>query len=260
VSETSYQKREQRAHQLASQYGFAAEIFTFYSQLVRFQAGVYQGLKGQPEGFSGRLEIARLKSHAAAFFLMVEKHGPARLADVALSIRSNQADHGWPNLLYALWTEPRHVPSEPEEFLAHMFLQPYAEWVRSGLPPERGSSSQRLCPYCGRSPFAAVLRPLGDGASRSLLCSFCLAEWEFRRILCPSCSEEDNTRLPVYTAADFPNMRVECCDTCKKYLKATDLTKFGHADPLVDELASAPLDLWAQERGYSKLHPNLLGL
>jgi FdhE protein len=55
-------------------------------------------------------------------------------------------------------------------------------------------------------------------------------------------------------------MRVECCDACHAYIKSVDLTKNGLADPLVDELASVPLDLWAQEHGYAKLHPNLLGL
>src|ERR1700694_2572092 len=37
-------------------------------------------------------------------------------------------------------------------------------------------------------------------------------------------------------------------------------TKNGLAEPLIDELASVPLDLWAQEHGYAKLHPNLLGI
>jgi formate dehydrogenase maturation protein FdhE len=39
-----------------------------------------------------------------------------------------------------------------------------------------------------------------------------------------------------------------------------DLTKHGLAEPPVDELASVPLNLWAQERGYAKLQPNLLGM
>jgi len=34
----------------------------------------------------------------------------------------------------------------------------------------------------------------------------------------------------------------------------------GHADPIVDEIASAPLDLWARDRGYAKLQKNLLGM
>jgi FdhE protein len=105
-----------------------------------------------------------------------------------------------------------------------------------------------------------VLRQQGDGARRSLLCGFCLCEWEFRRIVCPNCDEKDHAKLPVYTAAEFPHIRVECCDACHTYIKSIDLSKNGLADPLVDEIASVPLDLWAEEHGYAKLCPNLLGM
>lgn len=53
---------------------------------------------------------------------------------------------------------------------------------------------------------------------------------------------------------------MECCDSCKTYIKTVDLTNSGRADPVVDEIASAPLDLWAREHGYAKVHPNVLGL
>jgi FdhE protein len=53
---------------------------------------------------------------------------------------------------------------------------------------------------------------------------------------------------------------VEACETCKRYLKTVDLTKNGLAIPEVDELAAIPLSLWAQEKGYTKLQTNLLGL
>jgi len=62
----------------------------------------------------------------------------------------------------------------------------------------------------------------------------------------------------VYTAEDFEHVRVECCDSCQRYLKTVDLTKSGLAEPLVDEIAAVPLDLWAQERGYTKLQSNLM--
>ena len=74
------------------------------------------------------------------------------------------------------------------------------------------------------------------------------------------CGEEDNRKLPVYTASDFDYVRVECCDTCKTYLKSVDLTKNGLAEPMVDEMAAAPLDLWAQQQGYSKLQFNVMGM
>jgi FdhE protein len=101
---------------------------------------------------------------------------------------------------------------------------------------------------------------LGEGAQRSLICSFCLAEWQFRRILCAGCGEEDYAKLPVYTAKELENVRVEACESCRTYIKTVDMTKSGRAEPIVDEMAAIPLDLWAQEQGYAKLVPNLLQL
>jgi FdhE protein len=78
-------------------------------------------------------------------------------------------------------------------------------------------------------------------------------------MLCPGCGEEDRDKLPVYSAAEFPHIRVEACDTCRRYIKAVDLTRDGNAVPEVDELAALTLDLWAAEHGYEKLAPNLFG-
>jgi len=53
---------------------------------------------------------------------------------------------------------------------------------------------------------------------------------------------------------------VEACDRCRSYIKTVDMTKSGRAEPIVDEMASIPLDLWAQKQGYTNLQPNLLQL
>ncbi len=203
-------------------------------------------------------ELPELLSSFPGFLALVEKQAPARLAEVARDLTHSPASH-WSDLLNHSWSivEP---PSDPEEFLALAFLQPYAEFVRSRVPLHLEGYSHALCPFCSRKPALAVLRPLGEGARRNLLCGFCLCEWEFRRIVCANCDEKDHAKLPVYTAAEFPHIRVECCDACRTYLKSVDLSKNGNADPLVDELASVPLDLWAQEHGYAKLRPNLLGM
>jgi len=63
----------------------------------------------------------------------------------------------------------------------------------------------------------------------------------------------------VYVAEQFPHIRVEACETCKVYIRTIDLTKDGHAVPVVDDLAAIPLSLWAQERGFTRMQPNLLG-
>ena len=113
------------------------------------------------------------------------------------------------------------------------------------------------CPFCFEKPLLAVLRPEGNGGRRTLLCGRCFTEWEFRRLLCPNCGEENRDKLPLYTAPEFPHIRVEACDTCRHYIKAVDLTRDGNAVPEVDEIAALALDLWAMQQGYQKLALNL---
>jgi formate dehydrogenase accessory protein FdhE len=153
---------------------------------------------------------------------------------------------------------PNPAEGDPmHAFYARVMAQADAEQRAHAAKIQGGV--QPVCPFCGEKPVAAVLRPEGDGAKRFLLCSLCFTEWEFRRLLCPSCGEEDKDKLPVYTAEEFPHVRVEACDTCRVYLKSIDLTKNGLAVPEVDEIASVVLDIWASEHGYTKLQTNLFG-
>lgn len=276
---TVYQRRIRRAEELASQQAFAAEILGFYVQIARFQDELYRKLDGSA-GVSPALSRAErpadgqrdagataapelitapdLMAGFPRFLNVVEDYGPARVAQVAhdLRVASSQARS---DLLNTFWSS-RQPPSDPEHFLAHAFLQPWAELLRSRAMLQLAGYSQSMCPFCDRKPALGVMRQQGDGASRNLVCGLCLTEWEFRRIVCPGCGEENYAKLPVYTAAELPHIRVECCDSCQTYIKSVDLTKNGLADPLVDELASVPLNLWAQERGYAKLQLNLLGM
>lgn len=264
VADTPWQKRIRRAEHLAAQHPFAAEILGFYIHLAHFQQSLYQRIERvsanqTPVALSDPLELPELLASFPPFLSVVEQNGPARLAQVAHDLRNSPSDL-WSNLLNHSWSETGNPPGAPEEFLAFAFLQPYAEFVRSRAPLQLDGYTHPLCPFCNRKPIVAVLRPQGDGARRNLVCGFCLCEWEFRRIVCAACGQEDQAKLPVYTAGHFPHLRVECCDACHTYIKSVDLTKNGLADSLVDELASLPLDLWAQEHGYAKLHPNLFGL
>jgi len=264
VAETVWQQRIRRADTLAAQHPYAGQILAFYIQTARFQQDLYHRLERASAGKthfspSGPPELPELLASFPAFLALVEKQAPARMAQVAHDLSQSHSS-SWTDLLNNFWSAIGQAPADPSEFLAMAFLQPYAEFVRSRVPLQLKGYTHSLCPFCSRSPALGVLRQLGDGARRNLLCGFCLCEWEFRRIVCPGCDEKDHAKLPVYTAEEFPYIRVECCDTCHTYLKSIDLSKNGLADPLVDEIASVPLDLWAQERGYAKLRPNLLGM
>ena len=128
---------------------------------------------------------------------------------------------------------------------------------RSRLDDDRGGDTSR-CPFCDSLPVVGGLREAGHGAKRSLLCGLCLSEWDYLRLVCPACGERKFDALPVYTAEQFSGARVEGCDTCRAYLKTIDATKDGLAVPLVDDLATVALDLWARDQGYVRLRPNLL--
>jgi formate dehydrogenase accessory protein FdhE len=258
------QRRIQRAQELADQHPFAREILEFYVHVARFQEELYQQLSAvlqSPAVPTDRdmaaSELSELGSRFQSFLAMAEAHGPMALAGLSHELRTQGRD-AWSELLQGSWTAQSlsHAPG----ILAQAFLQPYAELLRARAQLRPSQTSHALCPFCNRKAAFGVLRQMGDGGARSMVCSFCLAEWEFRRLVCPGCGEENDKKLAVYTASDFDYIRVECCDSCNTYLKTVDLTKNGRAEPLVDELASAPLDLWAREHGYAKLQTNLMGM
>lgn len=258
------QQRIQRAEKLTTEHPFAAEILGVYVHIARFQQGLYQRIektsaKQSPASLAGPAESPELLASFPAFLSLIEEKAPSRFAQVARGLRNAPPD-AWSDLLDRSWATTGEPPDAPEEFLAFAFLQPYAEFVRHRAGLQLAGYTHALCPFCNRKPALGVLRPQGDGARRNLVCGFCLCEWEFRRIVCAGCGQEDQAKLPVYTAEQFPHIRVECCEVCHTYIKSIDLAKNGLADPLVDELASVPLDLWAQEHNYAKLRPNLLGL
>lgn len=257
-----WQRRIERAQELRNRYRYAAEILDFYIRIAGFQNELYGSLRellpSEPVDRCRPLkdsEVWELTSRFGTFLGMAGEHGPEKLRNIIRELQS-RGSRFWAELLGQAWQN--FSAASAQELLAAAFLQPCAEFLLlKALEPKRGPAPG-LCPFCGRKPGFAILRPLGDGAARSLGCTFCLNEWEFRRILCAGCGEQTEQKLSVFTAGD--NIRVECCDSCRTYIKTIDLTKDGHAEPIVDEMASAPLDLWAQERGYVKLRPNLLGI
>ena len=223
-----WQRRIERAGELAREYPASAELLYFYREIARFQSTVTQTPAENIE----------------PLLALIRRTAPDPLA---------QAAH-----LPVTWDQVLRSADPMHAFFARVLLQPATEERARAAAVHTGV--QPACPFCAEKPVAAVLRPEGDGGKRFLLCSMCFTEWEFRRLLCPGCGEEDKEKLPVYTAVEFPHVRVEACETCRVYLKAIDLTKNGLAVPEVDELASIALDLWATERGYTKLQANLFGL
>jgi formate dehydrogenase accessory protein FdhE len=270
LARVNYRARLERADLLAQRYPSAHQLLTFYGRIARFQSDFYDRLPklpgkrssaGSNEKLRSELNVSILLDAFRDFLSLLEAHSPAPLSAHARLLKS-RGNGVCQKMLAEFWEVGllEAASADPlSEFTARAFLQPYAEFLVSGqLPPVLPMTVCR-CPRCNALPLLGVLRPEGDGGKRFLQCSFCSQEWEFRRILCAHCGEEQEQKLPVYVAEQFPHIRVECCETCKHFLRTVDLTKDGHAVPLVDDLAAVPLSLWAEENEYQRIQTNLLG-
>jgi FdhE protein len=251
----SLDDRIARASFLAPTYPAARDLLTCYRKLALFQKPIFVELCS-----SGQTDVRALLDHFPALLRLVRESGPETLAGFGSAYLQSPDEQE--KLLLGYWEDPAGSDSaspEASRFYARVLLQPYAEYLasRGRLDAE---TTAAICPFCSARPVVGVLRGEGDGAKRSLLCSMCSTEWQYRRVVCPNCGEQDKDKLPVYTALDFEHVRVDACDRCGIYIKSVDLTRDGRAVPVVDELATVALNIWAENQGYSKLEPNLLGL
>jgi formate dehydrogenase accessory protein FdhE len=279
-----WDRRIGRANELALTYPFSAEGLNYYARVATFQKSLYteiqKALADSPKISADRplrdeLDLFLLLPKFPRFLSVIQKIAPAPLAEAAASL-AEKGTGGWQRAIEGFWNGDAEVtPAEndaeevqaadplevtySDRQLAWIFLQPYAEYLADHCELARVDGTPSGCPLCGGKPIVGVLRSEGDGAKKSLICMLCAHEWTFRRIYCPACGEEREPQIAFYSAPEIAHVRVDVCDTCHTYLKSIDLTKTGLAVPVVDELATIPLDLWAREHGYVKLQINLLG-
>jgi hypothetical protein len=256
-----WERRIGRAMHLAGKDEAAGALMLAYSRLLALQRDCYETVRRRANRLTGSLEgdLSLLRPGVGPMLRAVATIGPPRLADEARRI----LDGGEPAIDAMLLTG-WHAPSD-HGFFPRIVLQPYAQCLASmglrpigrDLPPRRDA-----CPFCGGAPQLSILQSAGDadGGGRQLLCATCFTTWPFGRILCAHCGEEDEHRLGYFHSPAFDHLRVDACDTCRHYLKTVDLTRLGIAVPIVDEVAGAPLDLWALDHGYQKIELNLVGL
>jgi FdhE protein len=253
----------QRAGDLAPRSKATRELLVFYEKLLESQKQVYEYLRGCREWLpSGSLicDLPILKDALPALLWTVESYGPAPLAQGAKNLLKTK-DNIIDEVLLTYW----HSPSD-DQFFAKAILQPYTRWLAEsgGRPIDRTFNSQEnRCPFCGGMPqvsFLQIRETSAESGNRDLVCATCLTNWPFRRVVCAYCGEERPFKLGYFQTKEYAHVRVEACDTCKHYIKGIDLTLFGLAIPLVDEVAAAALDVWAQEHGYTKIEMNMVGL
>ncbi|MHB8588509.1 MAG: formate dehydrogenase accessory protein FdhE [Candidatus Dormibacteraceae bacterium] len=277
--------RHERTEELRGRHEFARELLDFYGALLGVQEQAYEDAASARPPASDLVAYVAEKVVPAVVDLSMAA-GPLKLRDAVV----RRLETTKPRDLVAAWVQGKEQVMV-ERYLARAALGP----VLAALGSEAAAScigvrDRRHCPSCGGPPqlsyFAIADEDLAAGG-RFLLCARCDSTWGYARLTCPGCGEESSSLLPIFSEegttsgergsvvrglrgrleryddaerkAIFPHIRIEACDTCRHYLLNIDLAADPTAVPVVDELSALPLDLYARERGFSKITPNLMG-
>lgn len=137
----------------------------------------------------------------------------------------------------------------PDDVMA-LALRPFLLRCAETLQPraELAVWTHAHCPLCGGEPDLAVLDTTG---ARTLICGQCTLRWSWHDEGCPFCPEGASARVTSFATPD-QRYRVYGCEHCRRYLKAYDVRRGDRpVMPVVDGVATLPLDAAAQQRGYT---------
>lgn len=142
---------------------------------------------------------------------------------------------------------PAGQPALSDEVIA-LSLRPFLTRCAEAWSPSLDFSTwQRgYCPLCGFEPELATI----VGGGRLLICGRCAAQWPFAAPTCPFCGEDAPGGITSFASRDG-RYRVYGCNRCRRYLKAYDGRGATRpVMPVVDAIATLPLDAAAMQKGY----------
>lgn len=150
-------------------------------------------------------------------------------------------------------------PYDKEELATILFLlsRPYFLALRETFPLDGSQWEDGRCPLCSaRAALASVV----EGPKRNLHCSICGTIGQYRFIGCPNCGTADAAKLTTIMSEDEPGFRVITCDECQTYVKVVESSALKEMTMDLADLASIPLDIVAQGKGFVRTAPNAIGL
>ena len=119
------------------------------------------------------------------------------------------------------------------------------------------------CPICYSPPgMAQIGRMTQEGTEqRYLSCCFCGYRWLFDRFACPGCGNDKPEKLGFFVGESGCDQgtRAVSCEECKTYIKTIFITCCEDSkipmdlDMDIEDVATIPLDIIADQRGYTQL-------
>ena len=253
----SFERRAARAELLAPSSPAAEAPLRFAAGLYGAQREIAARLLDAPLDPDLDAAAGPLLAHASSLYRYGSSGPPALAGEARARLRDDAQTARTRLLVY--WSGD---PEARSDYLSRALLKPWVELLASERRQPVRERREGTCPFCGGSAWMATRRTLPEthGAQRNLVCALCAGVWEFPRIRCPSCGEADPAKLPTFQDPGNAAVRIEACDSCKRYVKSIDLSLDARPIPEVDDLASLPLDLWAAEEGYERIEPGLAGI
>ncbi|ACB86145.1 formate dehydrogenase accessory protein FdhE [Natranaerobius thermophilus] len=121
--------------------------------------------------------------------------------------------------------------------------------IIAGFSTADWQNGHGYCPICLNKPHYGLLRSK-DG-KKMLECWLCSMQWEFPRLKCPYCKNENQNQLGLFTFVRDDLCRVQFCENCFSYHKVFDLRKSGSVFLLeMHNFASLTHDLYAEKEGF----------
>jgi len=115
------------------------------------------------------------------------------------------------------------------------------------------------CPVCHAKPSVASV---DSEKRRTLYCSFCGTKGYYTHPGCPLCSNEDSSKIALFTFDQEKDFRIDACHQCKSYVKTVvnESILENRLTPDLADLVSLPLDVIAQGKGFQRHSPNPIGM
>jgi FdhE protein len=131
-------------------------------------------------------------------------------------------------------------------FLGRFMLSKRAQDMAAELAPL--SWKKGYCPVCGSFPHLAIIRDKGE---KWLQCPDCSHEWQFPRLACPYCGQEDPENTNLLFVEGKKEDTAYTCSNCRKYLVTSARSgDLGQIPADLIAISLTPLDLILQEKGF----------
>jgi len=142
-------------------------------------------------------------------------------------------------------------------FVVHNVFKPFMVLLRqnSEVKIDKGEWLESSCPFCGYLPDMSKIVESKEN-KRNMHCAICENEWEFPRLICPSCGCNDQTKNGFFEYEDNNLYRVYYCDECKHYVKNVRIPKLQEEssfDLAVEDIITNFLDSAMIDKGYRRI-------